>query len=192
MSPSNIQHFDSPAQFREWLELNAETSNEVWVGYYKKNSGKKGISWEQSVEVALCYGWIDGIRKSVDSESYANRFTPRNPRSNWSAINIKKVEELKKLGLMKPSGLKTYEARIPERCETDSSEKAKVEFSEALQNIFKENTKAWEQFNSMTASYKKSATQWVISAKQEATKLKRLQLLIADSEKGEKILPLRR
>jgi uncharacterized protein YdeI (YjbR/CyaY-like superfamily) len=192
MIPDNIQFFESSSQFREWLEDYAETRSEVWVGYYKKKTGKPGLNWEQSVEVALCFGWIDGIRKSIDSLSYTIRFTPRNPRSNWSAINIKKVEELKKQGLMKPSGLLVYEARTPERSEIYSFEQTRVEFSEPLLSIFKENTKAWNQFNAMTASYKKTATLWVISAKQEVTQLKRLHLLIADSEKGEKIPPLRR
>jgi uncharacterized protein YdeI (YjbR/CyaY-like superfamily) len=192
MIPDNIQFFESSSQFREWLEDYAETRSEVCVGYYKKKTGKPGLNWEQSVEVALCFGWIDGIRKSIDSLSYTIRFTPRNPRSNWSAINIKKVEELKKQGLMKPSGLLVYEARTPERSEIYSFEQTRVEFSEPLLSIFKENTKAWNQFNAMTASYKKTATLWVISAKQEVTQLKRLHLLIADSEKGEKIPPLRR
>lgn len=192
MIPDKVQYFESPSQFREWLEKNAETSSEIWVGYYKKSSGRTGINWEQSVEVALCYGWIDGIRKSLDSVSYANRFTPRSPRSNWSAVNIKKVEELKKLGLMKPSGLKAYEARTPERSEIYSFEQTHIEFSDPLLSIFKENGNAWNKFNSMTTSYKKAAILWVISAKQESTKLKRLHLLIADSEKGEKIPPLRR
>jgi uncharacterized protein YdeI (YjbR/CyaY-like superfamily) len=100
--------FPSQLDFRKWLEKNHNKETELIVGFYKVGTGKPSLTWSQSVDQALCFGWIDGIRKSIDNESYCIRFTPRKPSSNWSAINIKKVEELTKLGLMKPEGTKHF------------------------------------------------------------------------------------
>lgn len=180
--PNNIQYFESELKFREWLDKNWNSCTEVWVGFYKKGTGKLTLTWSQSVDQALCYGWIDGIRKSVDAESYVIRFTPRNPKSVWSDINIKKIEELTAKGLMMPSGLKLFEARTENSSRLYSFEQRKVEFEGELLEKFKQNTKAWTFFKSTPPSYQKVATWWVISAKQEKTQHKRLETLIKDSE----------
>lgn len=190
--PSNIQFFETSAEFREWLEKHSKVSKEVWVGYYKKATGKKCPTWSESVDQALCYGWIDGIRKSLDEFSYANRFTPRSPKSVWSNVNIKKVESLIDQGLMKPEGLKAFELRKAEKSGIYSFELEAVSFQDPYLSIFKKNDKAWNYFTKMSPSYQRIATQWVMSAKQDTTRNKRLRILIEDSEAGIKIAPLRR
>lgn len=190
--PSNIQFFETSAEFREWLEKHSKVSKEVWVGYYKKATGKKSPTWSESVDQALCYGWIDGIRKSLDEFSYANRFTPRSPKSVWSNVNIKKVESLIDQGFMKPEGLKAFELRKAEKSGIYSFELEAVSFQDPYLSIFKKNDKAWNYFTKMSPSYQRIATQWVMSAKQDTTRNKRLRILIEDSEAGIKIAPLRR
>ncbi len=192
LTPTNIQFFESQEQFRNWLEINSETAKEVWVGFYKRETGKPSLTWSESVDQALCFGWIDGIRKSLGETSYVIRFTPRNPKSVWSAINIKKVAELKKQGLMKPAGLKLFEARSLERSEIYSFEQGNITLPEPYLSTFKENKKAWSNFEAMPPSYRKPAIWWILSAKQEPTRLKRLQTLIQDSENNQRIGPMRR
>lgn len=192
LSPSNIQFFESPEEFRKWLEINSETVKEVWVGFYKRETGKPSLTWSESVDQALCFGWIDGIRKSLGATSYVIRFTPRNPKSVWSAVNIKKVEELKKQGLMKPAGIKLFEIRSLERSEIYSFEQGNITLPEPYLGTFKKNEIAWKNFEAMPPSYRKPAIWWVLSAKQETTKLKRLQTLIQDSENNLRIGPMRR
>ena len=184
--------FSTQSDFRKWLSKNHETLDELWVGYYKKDSGIPSITWPQSVDEALCFGWIDGIRKSVDTQSYMIRFTPRRPKSNWSAINIKRVKELKKLGLMMPSGLAAFKKREEGRSEIYSFERKAVKLDKTYEAIFKRNRKAWAFFLSTPTSYQKTAAWWVMSAKQEETRLKRLSTLIKDSADGLKIKQLRR
>jgi uncharacterized protein YdeI (YjbR/CyaY-like superfamily) len=190
--PDNIQFFASGLQFREWLESHCGSEKEIWVGFYKRETGKPSLTWSESVDEALCFGWIDGIRKSVDSVSYTIRFTPRNPKSIWSAVNIAKIETLTKQGLMKPQGIKIFEARKEKNAERYSFEQKIIEFTEPYLSYFKENKKAWDTFQSMAPSYKRTATWWVMSARQEGTRKKRLEILILDSEKNLKVPPLRR
>lgn len=192
MIPSDIQFFEDQWQFRSWLEKNHTTAKELWLGFYKKGVGKPSPTWSETVDQALCFGWIDGIRKNIDHISYTNRFTPRNPKSTWSAINIKKVEDLISKGLMQPAGLKAFELRKKENSEIYSFEQGQVLFPPAYLEIFKANDKAWETFSAMPPSYRKTSTWWVISAKQEETRLKRLNILINDSEAGLRIALLRR
>jgi uncharacterized protein YdeI (YjbR/CyaY-like superfamily) len=185
--------FATPEQFRAWLEEHHETASELWVGFYKKASGKPSITWPEAVEQALCFGWIDGVRRSLDDESYTNRFTPRKPTSNWSLINVAKVEELKQRGLMAPAGLRAYEARKPERTGVYSSERAQPavlpsEFEERL----RANSAATEWFEGRPPGYRKTAIHWVISAKREETRLRRLQQLIDCSAEGRNVPPLAR
>lgn len=179
--------FASQTDFRKWLEKNHETETEVLVGFYKVASGKPSMTWSESVDQALCFGWIDGVRRSIDDESYSNRFTPRRPKSIWSAINIKKVEELTKQSLMKPAGIAAFERREESRSKIYSYEKAPVALDAELEKHFKANKKAWEYFESKGNWYKKKATNWVMSAKQEATKLKRFEKLLAESEAGREV-----
>ncbi|MBL7996049.1 YdeI/OmpD-associated family protein [bacterium] len=184
--------FSSEPEFRKWLEKNHNTAQELWVGYYKRNSGIPSITWPESVDEALCYGWIDGIRKSVDEKSYMIRFTPRRPKSNWSAVNIKRVAELTKLGLMKPAGIAAFDRRNEKNSEVYSFERKAVKLNKKYEALFRKYTKAWKYFSAQPPSYKKTAMWWVMSAKQEATQMKRLLQLIADSAAGLRIKQLRR
>lgn len=189
---TDIIFFSTPAEFRAWFEKNHDKTKELWVGFYKKDSSKPSITWPESVDQALCFGWIDGIRKSIDDISYTIRFTPRNPKSIWSAVNMRRIAELTSLGLMRPSGIAVFEKRDEKRSELYSFEQVKVELDTHFLKKFQENEKAWIFFQSQAPSYKKPAIWWVISAKQEDTRLKRLNILIKDSEEGQKIAPLRR
>ena len=159
--------FKNQAEFRKWLEKNHKKEKEILVGFFKVSTGKPSMTWPQSVDQALCFGWIDGIRKSIDEESYSNRFTPRKSNSIWSAINIKKIEELSKSGLMKPEGLKAFGLRTDDRSKVYSHEKETVALSSDFEKIFKKNKVAWEFFNSQAPSYKKVMTHWIANAKQE-------------------------
>lgn len=184
--------FDTQAAFRKWLEKNHKEKNELWVGFYKKASGKRSIDWPQSVDEALCFGWIDGIRKSIDDESYKIRFTPRKEKSIWSAKNLKRIEELKELSLVSPAGLEIYNKRDPKYSSIYSFEQKIIKLDKNYEADFKKNKIAWEFFNSTVPSYKKPAVHWVMSAKQNETRLRRLNILIQCSEKGEKIPMLKR
>lgn len=179
-------------KFRTWLEKNHKKEKELLVGFYKKSTGKKSITWTESVEQALCFGWIDGIRKSIDEISYSIRFTPRNPKSTWSAVNIDKVKGLIKLGLITEAGIEAYNRREDKNSKIYSFEQRIVKLNSEYEKIFKKNKKAWDFFQSAAPSYKKPATHWVMSAKQEETRLRRLDTLIKDSAAGQKIKLLRR
>ena len=179
--------FSQPADFRQWLEKNHDKAQELWVGYYKKTSGIPSITWPESVDEALCFGWIDGLRKSIDEKSYKIRFTPRKPGSHWSAVNIRRVEELTVLGLMCSAGLEAFKKRDTKKSKRAAYEQQDVKIPEEYELKIRANKKAWEHYHSLAPSYKKTTIWWVISAKQEATRLKRLDTLIASSEKGEKI-----
>jgi len=191
MDEGKLLFFPSQLDFRDWLEHNHDSAKEVYVGFYKKGSGKQNMTWSQSVDQALCYGWIDGVRKSIDSESYHIRFTPRKPNSTWSTININKVEELTRQGLMKPSGIASFALRKEDKSGIYTYEQQEgVKLSDDFETKFRANAKAWAFFQSLPPSYHKPAIKWVMSAKQEATRIKRLNELINDSETGRKIRAL--
>lgn len=173
--------------FRQWLEENHQTATALMVGFYKVGSGKKSMTWPESVDQALCFGWIDGIRKSIDAESYTIRFTPRKKNSIWSAVNIKKVEELTAAGLMKPAGLLAFSYKKDERSRVYSHENALEELMPAFETMFKNDAKAWTFFQNQASSYRKQLIHWVMSAKQEKTKQDRLQKLIDISHKQERM-----
>ena len=183
--------FPTPTDFRKWLNENHDQSKERWVGFYKKRTGKPSITWPQSVDEALCYGWIDGLRKSIDEESYMIRFTPRKPNSHWSVVNIKRVAKLKKLGLMDKPGLEAYRKRKAEKTAKASYEQGKVEMDLSYEVQFKKNKKAWNYWEAKAPSYRKQCTWWVMSAKKEETRSNRLQILIESSEKEELVPPLK-
>jgi uncharacterized protein YdeI (YjbR/CyaY-like superfamily) len=186
--------FFAPAEeLAAWLERHHETEDELWVGLYKKSSGKPSVTWPQVVEQVLRFGWIDGVRRGIDEESYANRITPRRPGSNWSAINVAKVEELKARGLMKPAGLRAYEARTPERTGVYSFERARAAvLPDEFERRFRARQDAWEWFAGRPPGYRRTATHWVVSAKREETRLRRLQQLIDCSAEGRNVPPLAR
>lgn len=185
--------FTTPAEFRVWLEANHETSRELWVGFYKKGSGQSSITWPEAVDEALCFGWIDSVRRSVDADSYANRFTPRQPRSTWSAVNIQRVEELTRLGRMRPAGLTAFAARSAARSGIYSFEQQEaIALGEDYERRFRANQAAWDFFQAQAAGYRRTASWWVISAKREETRLRRLDTLIDDSAHGRAIALLAR
>lgn len=179
--------FPTQKDLRKWFEKYHKKEKELFVGYYKVSSGKPSVTWSQSVDEALCFGWIDGIRRSVDGESYCIRFTPRNPKSNWSAVNIKKVDDLTKLGLMKPEGLKAFGFCKEEKSKIYAYENPDVLFDKSSEKLFKANKKAWVFYQTKTPTYRKVTTRWVMSAKQESTRLKRLNELITDCAAGRNI-----
>ncbi len=174
--------FPTPLEFRKWLKKYHQKETELFVGFYKKAIGKPTMTWSQSVDQALCFGWIDGIRRSIDQESYCNRFTPRKSKSNWSAINIKKVEYLTQSGQMTPAGLKAFELRKVVKTGVYYTENKNVQLSESYQKQFKKNKIAWKYFNAQTPSYKKLIVHWIMSAKQEKTRMSRLEKAILSSE----------
>ena len=179
--------FKNQSELRKWFEKNADSANEILVGYYRVATGKPSISWPQSVDEALCFGWIDSIRNSIDGESYSIRFTPRKPNSIWSAVNIKKVNELKRKGLMKAKGLELFKNMDKSKLQTYSFERSIVELSKEFEKKFRANKKAWQYFQKMPPSYRKPCINWVMTAKREETRLNRLSTLIKDSEEGRKI-----
>ncbi|MFY9555746.1 MAG: YdeI/OmpD-associated family protein [Blastocatellia bacterium] len=182
-----IRFFKSPADFRKWLEKHHATVEELWVGYYKKSSGKPSITWPESVDQALCFGWIDGIRKSVDELSYKIRFTPRRPGSIWSSINIKRAQQLKSEGLMLPAGLKAFQVRKENRSGIYSYEQRSINLPETCETRLKQNKTAWDFFHAQPASYRKLVNWWLVSAKKEETMQKRLEKLIEESAKGRRV-----
>ena len=183
--------FKTSADFRAWLEENHQKERELWVGYYKKATKLASITWPESVDEALCFGWIDGIRKSIDETSYVIRFTPRKPTSHWSDVNISRVKELKKNGLMQAAGLEAYKKRKKEKSGRASYEQKSVELSADYLKKIKANTKAWQYFDALAPSYKKMTIWFVMSAKREETRLKRLEVVISSSSQGLKIPALR-
>ena len=189
----NPTFFATPAEFRAWLVAHHETERELWVGFYKKGSDKPSIIWPESVDEALCFGWIDGLRKSIDDDSYMIRFTPRKARSTWSAININRVAELTQLGRMHPAGLKAFAERVEDNSAIYSYEQRKLaELDAAAEQQFRANQAAWEFFQAQPPSYRNAANWWVVSAKQESTRQLRLARLIEDSQHGRTLPQLTR
>ena len=182
--------FAEQSDFREWLEKNHAKESELLVGFYKVSSGKPSITWSQSVDEALCFGWIDGIRNSINPESYSIRFTPRKPGSAWSKINIQKVNELTIRGLMFPSGITAFNKRKENKSGIYSFDNRPEKLTCEFEKQFRNNKPAWNYFLSQAPSYRRTAIFWVMSPKQEITKQKRLNTLIKDCEKGQKIKPL--
>ena len=183
--------FRSPAEFREWLMKHHTTLHELLVGFYKKDSGKPSITWPDSVDEALCFGWIDGIRKSIDRSSYTIRFTPRKSGSIWSAVNIKRAQALIAQGWMLPAGLKAYEARRENKSGIYSYEQRSAELAQPYNRLLRRNKSAWSFFRDQPASYRKAVHWWIISAKKEETRLKRLEKLTAFSVEGQRLPELR-
>jgi uncharacterized protein YdeI (YjbR/CyaY-like superfamily) len=179
--------FPTPADFRAWLERNHDSAPELLVGFYKKGSGRPSITWPESVDEALCFGWIDGIRRTIDDESYTIRFTPRRPRSYWSAVNLKRIEELLKLGRMRPAGILAFEGRDPQRTYSHQQGKQGLKLAPAYEQKLRANAKAWSFFQSQAPYYQRMMTRWVMTAKKEETQLKRLSTLIDDSARGRRI-----
>lgn len=180
--------FETQEKFRKWLENHHQTEKELLVGFYKVNTKKPSMTWPQSVDQALCFGWIDGVRKSIDEESYSIRFTPRKATSIWSSVNIKKIEELTKAGLMTAEGTKAFELRKEEKSGIYSHEKEPAVLDSDYEIQFMANKKAWEFFCNQAPSYRKVMLHWIMSAKQEKTRISRLEKTIKESELGKRVL----
>lgn len=172
------------------MEDNHSTQQELWVGYHKVSSGTPSITWSQSVDVALCFGWIDGIRNSIDDRRYKIRFTPRKSKNVWSAVNVKKVKALTKEGKMRPEGLRQFEKRTDKK--GYSTNDKDVDLAPQYLAALKENPKAWAFFDALAPSYRRTTIWWVMSAKREETRQRRLEVLIASAEAGERIPILRK
>lgn len=183
----NPKFFSNSAALRQWLEQHHDAEQELWVGFYKKSSGKPSITWPELVDQLLCFGWIDGVRKSRDEESYVIRVTPRKPRSIWSAVNVKRGKELDKLGLMHEAGLKVFKARDAKKTNRYSFEREQVKLDRQFEDLFRKNRKAWEFFEKQPPGYRKVVLWWIMSAKREETREKRLGILIETSGRGARI-----
>ncbi|HEV7747609.1 MAG TPA: YdeI/OmpD-associated family protein [Pyrinomonadaceae bacterium] len=185
-----VRFFKKPADFRKWFAAHHESETELWVGFYKKDSGKASITWPESVDEALCFGWIDGVRKNIDEISYKIRFTPRRQRSIWSAVNIKRATELSDQGLMQPGGLKAFAAREENRSGIYAYEQRSAELPDQYAKQLKKNVTAWRFYQAQPPGYRKLVNWWVLSAKREATRLKRLAELIDDSKNERRLRQL--
>ena len=184
--------FATPAELGAWFAENHARESELWVGFHKRGSGRPSITWAEAVDEALCVGWIDGLTKRVDETSYRIRFTPRKARSTWSLRNVERVAELTEQGRMLPAGLEAFERRTADNTGIYSFEQETVELAPAYERELKANAKAWEFFSSKPPSYRRPAIRWVMSAKREETRLRRLATLIEDSAEGRTIKPLTR
>ena len=178
MKHGTPKHFASPAELRAWFTAHHESREEFWIGFHKRHTGKPSITWPESVDEALCVGWIDGIRKSLGEASYRIRFTPRKKRSVWSAVNIRRVKELKRLGRMRPAGLTAYAAREERRSGIYAYEQRSESMPDPYAKIFKKEKAAWRFFQRMPPWYRKTVNWWIVSAKKEETRMRRLATLI--------------
>ena len=187
-------YFKSPTAFRRWLEKNHDQAPEVWIGMYKVSAAKKGITYKEALDEALCFGWIDGVRKKFDDESYVQRFSPRTAKSYWSAVNTKRVGELKKLGRMHAAGLAAFERRDKTATARYSFERETARLEPSAEKQFRANTAAWKYFESEAPWYRRVAVHYVTSAKKPETRRRRLEMLISDSAAGRRIgsLPQRK
>lgn len=175
--------FATPTDWRAWLEQHQASAQELQVGFYKIGTGKPSVTWPEAVDEALCVGWIDGVRRKLDEESYAVRFTPRKPGSIWSAVNIRRVGVLTEAGRMRPAGMAAFARRTEARSAIYAYEQSKTaELPEEFARRFQENTAAWEWFQTQAAWYRRTAIWRVVSAKQAATQAKRLEQLIRASK----------
>ena len=183
--------FETPAELRDWFDANHATASELWLGSYKKATGKPSVQWSEAVDEALCVGWIDSVRYSLDAERSAQRFTPRRKGSNWSAVNIAKVAELTAQGRMRPAGLAAFEARTDARSAVYSYEQRHAAaFAPEDEARFRANAVAWGWWENRPPSYRTAATYWVVSAKKAETRVRRLDTLIEDSAAGRTVKPL--
>jgi uncharacterized protein YdeI (YjbR/CyaY-like superfamily) len=185
--------FETPAELRAWLEEHHATASELWVGFYKKASGRRSLTWSQVVDEALCFGWIDGKAQGIDEHRYRQRLTPRRANSNWSAVNIAKVAELRAQGRMTPAGEEAFAARREDRSAVYSYERRhEAAFDDEQEAALRTNAPAWEWFEAQSRSYRTMATFWVVSAKRPETRARRLATLIECSSERRRVPPLAR
>lgn len=178
MAKSKPMFFESPAAFRAWLRVNHKKADELHVGFYKRHTGKPSLTWPESVAESLCYGWIDGIRRRLDDDRYTIRFTPRRKGSNWSAINVRMVAKLEAAGKMSKSGRAAFEARPDPKSKGYTSGQSDATLDAARRRVFKKNKAAWAFFEAQPPGYRRTAFGWVMAAKKEETKDRRLAKLV--------------
>ena len=179
--------FKNPAALRKWLQSHAASSPELLLGFRKTKSGKGGITYKEALDQALCFGWIDGVRRSLGADGYTIRFTPRKPGSSWSLVNIRRVGELSKLGLMQPPGVKAFFRRDEAKAKRQSRERATAKLDAEAETKSRANERAWKFFQAQAPGYRRIASWWVISARREETRARRLAALIDDCENGRRI-----
>jgi uncharacterized protein YdeI (YjbR/CyaY-like superfamily) len=189
--PDDPIYFTSPDELRDWFDANHQTATELWHGSYKKAAGKPTVTWSEAVDEALCVGWIDSVRYSLDPERSAQRFTPRRKGSNWSAVNIAKVKALTEEGRMRPAGLAAFEARSEERSAIYSYEQRHLAALDPDEEAaFRADEPAWDRFQAFPPSYRRTAIYWVVTAKKPETRVRRLATLIEDSAAGRRLKQL--
>lgn len=187
---TSATYFKTPAAFRAWLLAHHQRETELLVGFYKTKTGRPSITWPESVDEALCFGWIDGVRRSLGEEAYTIRFTPRKPTSIWSAVNVARVAELTKQGRMSAAGQLAFEKRRPERTAIYGHEReTPAELEPAWQAQLEAHPKAWAFFQSLAPSYRRIAIHWVMSAKRPETRQRRFEQFLAASSDGERVGP---
>ena len=191
MKPEKVLFFENASDFRSWLDLNHDRANHQWVGFYKKGARQKSMSYPDAVEEALCFGWIDGQGGGLDEHSHAIRFTPRRPASIWSTVNVRRMNSLIAAGRVHRSGLAVFEARRSDRTGVYSSENPPLEFTDDLEARFREDGAAWDFWGAQPPSYRRQMTWWVMSAKREETRGRRMEALIEHHATGERIVPTR-
>jgi uncharacterized protein YdeI (YjbR/CyaY-like superfamily) len=184
--------FATPADLRAWFKRNAATEKELWLGFHKRKTGTPSVTWPESVDEALCVGWIDGIRKSLGETSYVIRFTPRRAGSRWSLVNVRRMKALEKEGRLTPAGRAAFSKRDEKKTGTYSYEREHANFTRAQLSLFRRNAAAWQFWDAQPPWYRRVATHWVASAKKDETRQRRMALLIQDCAAGKRIGPLRR
>jgi uncharacterized protein YdeI (YjbR/CyaY-like superfamily) len=187
-TPTNVTYFKTPAELRKWFRGNHDKAAELWIGFYKKDSGKPSITWPESVDEALCVGWIDGVRKTLDDERYTIRFSPRRKTSIWSAVNIARMKVLSAEKRVRAEGLKAFAARLENKSGIYAYEQRRDRLEEPYATLLKKNAAAAAFFEQQSPSYRKTISWWIVSAKREDTRLARLQKLIEISAKGKRLL----
>lgn len=190
MKPHDVRFFDAASDLRSWLEANHASADHVWIGFYKKGSSRRAMTYPEAVDEAVCFGWIDGQLGGLDAETYAIRFTPRRAGSLWSTANVKRIGELTDAGRMHASGLLAFEARRADRTGLYIGDYSRIEFPAELEEVFRANAAAWDFWNRQPPGYRRQMTWWVISAKRDETRQRRLQALIEEHAAGRRIDPL--
>jgi uncharacterized protein YdeI (YjbR/CyaY-like superfamily) len=192
VKPGKPTFFKKQSDLRSWLSKNHDAKSELWIGLYRAKAASKGVVYKQALDEALCFGWIDGVRKGIDDETWMIRFTPRKKGSIWSRVNLKRAEELIASGAMAPAGRRVYDERDMKKAGTSYSfENEPLHLTDDMEMGFRTHGKAWKWFVAQAPSYQKVAVYWVMSAKKQETRDKRLGELIADSAKGQRVKPLR-
>ena len=188
-TPENVIFFETPAELRAWFEANHESATQLWLGYHRKRTGRPSVTWQEVVDQELCFGWIDSVRYSLDGDRSAQRITPRRSGSVWSAINIKRFQELEQMGMVHPNGRAAFDKRDEARSRIYSYENRSRGFDAATEAAFRKNRTAWKFFEAQAPSYRRTASFWVMSAKRDETKKRRLEKLIATSRAAQRLAP---